>query len=67
VVLSALQCEGFVRQRSISAEAFLVTFVATKATGPPVAKSGYTSGNAALCSLEIINILLVFIGINELT
>ncbi|MBB6111746.1 hypothetical protein SAMN05421821_11427 [Mucilaginibacter lappiensis] len=47
--------------------AFLVTFVATKVTGPPAAKSGSTPSQAALYSIEIINIYdCFFISINEL-
>jgi hypothetical protein len=62
VVLPGLQGKGIVRQRSLSAEAFLVTFVATygeailstykkqtttkNVTGPPAAKSGY-----AICNI----------------
>ena len=48
VVLPDLLGKGHVRQRSLSAEAFLVTFVATKVTGPPVAKSGSAPSKAPL-------------------
>ena len=37
--------------------AFLVTFVATKVTGPPAAKSGSTPSQAALYSIEIASFL----------
>jgi len=37
-----------------------------KVTGPPAAKSGYSPGKASLYSLEIINVVFVLIGINEL-
>ena len=48
MVLTALQGKGHVRKEAFLVTAFLVTFVATKVTGPPAAKSGYTPGLTAL-------------------
>jgi len=42
VVLTALQGKGRERKEAFLLTAFLVTFVATKVTGPPAVKSGYT-------------------------
>jgi hypothetical protein len=42
LVLPDLQGKGIVRKEAFLLTAFLVTFVATKVTGPPAAKSGYT-------------------------
>jgi hypothetical protein len=64
VVLPALQSKGYERKEAFLVTAFLVTFVATKVTGPPAAKSGYTLYISVLYSIEIINIISV--GINEL-
>jgi|GEM_PF-5921832 len=41
VVLPGLQGKGNERTEAFLLTAFLVTFVATKVTGPPAAKSGY--------------------------
>jgi hypothetical protein len=41
VVLTDLQDEGHVHKEAFLLKAFLVTFVATKVTGPPAAKSGF--------------------------
>ena len=43
MVLTDLQGKGHERKEASLLKAFLVTFVATKVTGPPAAKSGYTS------------------------
>jgi hypothetical protein len=42
VVLPGLQGKSLERKEASLLTAFLVTFVATKVTGPPAAKSGYT-------------------------
>ena len=51
-------------------EAFLLKAIwllcGYKVTGLPAAKSGYSICLFALYSLEIINVVIVFIGINEL-
>jgi hypothetical protein len=44
MVLPALQGKGPERKEAFLLKAFLVTFVATKVTGPPAAKSGYAIG-----------------------
>jgi len=53
LVLSGLQGKGLVRKEAFLLTAFLVTFVATKVTGPPAAKSGYSLGKAVMYDLEI--------------
>ncbi|WP_419701032.1 hypothetical protein [Mucilaginibacter sp. NFX135] len=62
MVLLDLQGKGHVRKEAFLLKAFLGTFVATKVPGPPAAKSGYSSSEAALYSLEIINVVFVFYG-----
>jgi len=57
VVLPDLQGKSHVRKEASLVTAFLVTFVATKVTGPPAAKSGYTPSKAALYSIEIASVL----------
>jgi hypothetical protein len=57
VVLSGLQGEGLVRKEAFLLKAFLVTFVATKVTGPPAAKSGFAPSKASLYSIEIASFL----------
>jgi len=44
VVLPDLPGKGHERKEAFLLTAFLVTFVATKVTGPPAAKSGYAPG-----------------------
>jgi hypothetical protein len=45
VVLAALQGKGLCGKEAYLLKAFLVTSVATKVTGPPATKSGYTTGH----------------------
>jgi hypothetical protein len=63
VVLSGLQGKAKCGKEAFLVTAFLVIFVATKVTGPPAAKSGYTPSKAALYSRtreEIINAVNYF-------
>jgi hypothetical protein len=57
VVLPALQGKGPERKEASLLKAFLVTFVATKVTGPPAAKSGYAICHFPLYGIEIASFL----------